>query len=96
MNVLFYTRSIQIRQLYRHLANDFHFIPIGTETLGTYGPEAIKFFDDLGHKLGLINGEKCSKSFLFQSIEISIQKGNAACILGTKWIYGKLEELAYL
>jgi hypothetical protein len=75
---------------YRHLANDFHFIPIGTETLGTFGPEAIKFLEDLGHKLGLINGEKRSKSFLFQSIGISIQKGNAACILGTKGIYGKL------
>ena len=62
MNVLFYTRNIQIRQLYRHLANDFHFIPIGTETLGTYGPEAIKFLEDLGHKLGLINGEKRSNS----------------------------------
>ena len=36
------------------------------------------------------------KSFLFQSIGISIQKGNAACILGTKGIYGKLEELSYL
>ena len=33
------------------------FIPIGTETLGTFGPEAIKFLEDLGHKLGLINGE---------------------------------------
>ena len=81
---------------YRHLANDFHFIPIGTETLGTFGPEAIKFLEDLGHKLSLINGEKRSKSFLFQSIGISIQKGNAACILGTKGIYGKLEELSYL
>ena len=37
--------------------------------------------------------EKDSKSLLFQSIGISIQKGNAACILGTKGIYGKLEEL---
>ena len=83
-------------QKYKHLANDFHFIPIGTETLGTFGPEAIKFLEDLGHKLGLINGEKDSKSFLFQSIGISIQKGNAACILGTKRIYGKLEELSYL
>ena len=54
------------------------------------------FLEDLGHKLGLINGEKRSKSFLFQSIGISIQKGNAACILGTKGIYGKLEELSYL
>ena len=81
---------------YRHLANDFHFIPIGTESLGTFGPEAIKFLEDLCHKLGLINGEKRSKPFLFQSTWIAIQKGNVACILGTKGIYGKLEELAYL
>ena len=80
---------------YRHLANDFHFIPIATETLRTFGPEAIKFLEDLGHKLDLINDEKRSKSFLFQSIGISIQKSNAASILGTKGIYGKLEELSY-
>ena len=43
---------------YRHLANDFYFIPIGTETLGTFGPEAIKLLEYLGHKLGLINDEK--------------------------------------
>jgi hypothetical protein len=74
----------------RHLANDYHFIPIETETLRTFGPEAIKLLENVGHKLGLINGEKRSKSFLFQSIGISIQKGNAAGILGTKGIYGKL------
>ena len=58
----FYQRPFKIHK-YRHLANDFHFIPIGTETLGTFGPEAIKFLEDLGHKLSLINGEKRSKSF---------------------------------
>jgi hypothetical protein len=67
-----------------------------TETLRSYDPEAIKFLENLGHKLGLINGEKHLKCFLFQSIGISIQKGNAACILGTKGILGKVEELAYL
>jgi hypothetical protein len=66
------------------LANYFQFIPIATETLGTFGPEAIKFLEDLGHKLGLISSVKRAKSFLFQSLGISIQKGNAACILGTK------------
>ena len=40
--------------------------------------------------------EKRPKSFLFQSIGISIQKSNAVCILGTKWTYGKLEWLSYL
>ena len=53
------------------------------------------FLEDLGHKRGLINSEKRSESFLFQSIGISIQKGNAACILGTKGIHGKLEELSF-
>ena len=43
---------------YRHLANNFHFFPIATTTLGTFGPEAIKFLEDLGHKLGLIK-TKC-------------------------------------
>ena len=46
-----------------------------TETLRSYDPEAIKFLENLGHNVGLINGEKHSKSFLFQSIGISIQKG---------------------
>ena len=79
---------------YRHLAKDFHFI--GTETFETFDPEAIKFPNDLVHKLGLTNGEKRSKTFFFQSIGISIQKGNAAGILGSKGIYGVLEELSYL
>ena len=79
-----------------HVCEEIVIKKIGTDTLGTFGPEAIKYLEDLGHKLSLINGEKRSKSFLFQSIGISIQKGNAACILGTKGIYGKLEELSYL
>jgi hypothetical protein len=29
-------------------------------------------------------------------VGVILQKGNAACILGTKGIYGKLEELSYL
>ena len=81
---------------YRHLDNDYDFIPVGNKTIGTFGSEVIKFLEGLGRKLSLINGEKCLKSFLFQSIRISILKGNAACILETKGIYGKLGELAYL
>ena len=37
---------------------------------GSYDPEAIKFLENLGHKMGLINGEKHLKCFLFQSIAI--------------------------
>ena len=49
----------------RHLT-DFHFIPIG--------PRAVQFLEDLGNKVSNINGERHSKSFLFQSIGIAIQR----------------------
>ena len=35
----------------------------------------------------------CSKSFLFQSIGIAIQRGNASCVMGTTGSMGKLKEL---
>ena len=80
---------------YRHLT-DFHFIPIGAETLGPFGPHAVQFLEDLGNKISQINGERRSKSFLFQSIGIAIQRGNASCVMGTTGSMGKLEELNYL
>ena len=62
------------RLKYRHLT-DFHFIPIGAETLGPFGPHAVQFLEDLGNKISNINGERHSiKSFLFQSIGIAIQQ----------------------
>ena len=80
---------------YRHLT-DFHFIPIGAETLGPFGPHAVQFLEDLGNKISKINGERRSKSFLFQSLGIAIQRGNASCVMGTTGSMGKLEELNYL
>ena len=74
----------------------FHFIPIGAETLGPFGPHAVQFLEDLGNKISQINGERRSKSFLFQSIGIAIQRGNASCVMGTTGSMGKLEELNYL
>ena len=59
---------------YRHLT-DFHFIPIGAETLGPFGPHAVQFLEDLGNKISQINGERRSKSFLFQSIGIAMDYG---------------------
>ena len=77
---------------YRHLT-DFYFIPIEAEPFGTH---AVQFLEDLGNKISQINGERRSKSFLFQSIGIAIQQGNASCVMGTTGSMGKLEELNYL
>ena len=66
------------------------------ETLGPFGPHAVRFLEDLGNKISNINGERCSKSFLIQSIGIAIQRGNASCVMGRTGSMGKLEELNYL
>ena len=80
---------------YRHLT-DFHFIPIGAETLGPFGSHAVQFLEDLGNKISNINGERRSKSFLFPSIGIAIQRGNTLCVLGTTGSMEELEELNYV
>ena len=69
---------------------DFHFIPIGAETLGPFDPHAVQFLEDLGNKISNINGECLSKSYLFQSIGMATQRGNDSGSMG------KLEELNHL
>ena len=57
---------------------------------------AVQFLEDLRNKISNINGERHFKSFLFQSIGIAIQRGNASCVMVTARSMGKLEELNYL
>ena len=71
-------------------------MPIATETLGPFGPEAIRFIEDLGNKISNMNGDKRSKSYLFQSLSIAVQRGNGACVMGTTNSVDILEDLAYL
>ena len=62
-------------------------------------PQETVHQNDLGHKLSLINGEKCSKFFSSNPLGyVPIQKCNEACGLGIrkKTIERKLEELAYI
>ena len=68
---------------YKDLANDYCFVPIGVESFGSWGSEGYKLVKSIGKKIMEVNGEKSSTFFLFQSISMSIQRGNATCILGT-------------
>ena len=54
-----------------------------TETMGAWGPMALKFIQDLGSRIAEATGEVRSTSFIFQSIVMAIQRGNAMSILGT-------------
>ena len=67
---------------YSNLSNYFHFVPVGIETYGAYGPQGIKLVKQIGKKIQEATGEKLSTFYLFQIISMAIQKGNAACVQG--------------
>jgi len=68
---------------YRKLKENYLFTPLAFESLGSMGPETKIFIDLLGSKMRNASGESRSKDYLLQKISIAIQRGNAACILGT-------------
>ena len=56
----------------------------------------LKFIKEIGSRIADAKGDKRSTSFLFQSIGIAIQRGNAASIAGTVPSAKQLDELYYL
>ena len=71
-------------------------MPVSTETLGSWAPMAAKFIKDIGSKITDATGEKRATSYLFQSLGIAIQRGNAASISGTVPSQKELDEIYYL
>ena len=68
---------------YSNLSDNYHFVPVGAETYGAFGPEGLKLLKKIGSKICDATGENRSTSFLLQSISLAIQRGNAACVIGT-------------
>ena len=68
---------------YISLKQNYLLTPLAFETLGCMGPETKKFINKLGSLMKRATGEVKSKDYLLQRISIAIQRGNAACILGT-------------
>ena len=60
--------------------SDYHFVPVGIETYGAYGPQGFKLVKQIGKKIQEATGEKLATFYLFQSISMAIQRGNAACV----------------
>ena len=52
-----------------------------------------KLIKEIGKRVQEVTGEKRSTFYLFQSISIAIQRGNAACVLGTAPSSEGLEEV---
>ena len=71
-------------------------IPIAVETFGGWGPEGTAFIKSLGKRIQEKTGEKRSTFFLFQSISLAVQHGNAASVFGTARPGVNLDEIYYL
>ena len=73
------------RSKYSQLASSglYSFVPIAIETLGAWGPAAIEICSEIGGRISRCTGDVRSSFFLRQRLDIAIQKGNAASVLGT-------------
>ena len=87
----FYHSTLFSRKTVRN--NDYYIVPIGIETLGSFGPHGLDFIKGIGHR---ITGEKKSTSYLMQTIGMAIQRGNSSCILETVSDSKKLDGVYYL
>ena len=78
---------------YKDLKDNYLFTPIAMETFGSFGQESLKFIKDLGKRIQENTGDKHAISYLIQSLSMTVQRGNAASILGTVGETKKLEEI---
>ena len=81
---------------YEELSQNYTVMPVAVETMGSWGQMGLKFIKELGSKIAGVTGEERSTSFLFQSLGMAIQRGNAASISGTIPNAKSLHELFYL
>ena len=78
------------------LLNNFHFVPLGFKTLGSWGPDASLLIARISKKITDRTGEKRAADFLRQRISIDIMRGSAISILGTLPDSRELDEVFYL
>ena len=78
---------------YKDLKDNYLFTPIAIETFGSWWPESLSFIKEVGRQVQENTGEKRATSYLIQSLSMTVQRGNAASILGTVGETNKLEEI---
>ena len=89
--------SLHWRQGRQHLRNEsrkrtkyaelssgnYAFVPIAMETLWAWGPCALELCADLGGRISRHIGDAWATAFLKQRLDMAIQRGNAAAVVGT-------------
>lgn len=75
---------------------NYEFLAFAVETMGSWSEETINFVNKLGEHLINETGERRAKLFFMQNISISLQRGNAASVMGTFPFDEGLNEIFYL
>ena len=65
---------------YRHLQNNYIFVPLACEVMASWSNVSIEFLDSLSEKITMVTGDTNEKSHLYQRISVALQMGNAACV----------------
>ena len=71
------------RRKYSALSDNYFFQPIGFETLGSWGADAVEFIAKVGKRIAERSGETRSSDFLRQRISVEIQRFSAVYMLAT-------------
>ena len=83
------------RLKYAEINRTYIFVPMTVETMGAVGEEGLIFLKDLGARIRTVAKERRSFEFLMQRFSVAIQRGNAACILGTLPSASNLDDIYY-
>jgi hypothetical protein len=68
---------------YATLSIAHEFVPVAIETLGSWGSLGLAFVSEVGRRISAVSGDPRSTSFLKQRLQMAVQRGNAAAVLGT-------------
>ena len=82
MRVALETEARKTRK-YSQLLPMHDFCPFVVEMMSVWGSEAIALVKELGRRTTMVTGEVRLAAFIRQRIDIALQRGNAASVLGT-------------
>ena len=68
---------------YQSLSQLYSFHPVAVEAVGALDDETTALFRDIGCRIAAVTGEPRSYQFLMQRLSVAVQRGNAACVIGT-------------
>jgi len=78
------------------IENNYIFVPVAIETFGPWCSAGIDFINKLGDLINLVTCEQKSKLYVKQKLSLAIQRGNAACVMGTFNKQGAMDEIFYI